>query len=164
MNWIVTLFVRWLDRRKPRVRFRWSGGYSGAEGRIEFGTALTNDGTMIARGVVVRGFLDGEQVAQADPVDVPVEAPPIQVNLVLRRPEEADLSKALNDRPIFHGRRFTATATVGQDELTIGWPHEEEPKSLTPSEEEQELRKEFLFHSDHEDDDFDEETGRHIDA
>lgn len=144
MNWLVTLFLRWFDRRKPKVRFKWTGGHAGMAGAIEFGTALTNDGTMIARGVVVRGYLDGVQVAQADPVDISVEAAPVHVSVTLRRPEQADLSKALNDRPIFHGLKFTATATVGSDVLVIGWPHEEEPPLLTPVEEEQQLRREAL--------------------
>ncbi len=126
MNWIVQLFFRWLDRRKPGVAFEFSGGFIGSDGRIEFGTKLTNDGTKIARGVVVRGLLDGEQVWQADPVDVPVEAAPVIVNVSLNRPEQADLSKALNDRPIFHGRRFTATAQVARRTLHAAWPQEPE--------------------------------------
>ena len=140
MNWLVTLILRWLDRRRPKIHFKWMGGYSGSTNYIDFGTALTNDGTMIARGVVVRGFLDGKQVWQADPVDVPVEAAPVQVNVKLRHPDQADLSPQLNHRPIFHGKRFTATATVGKNMLTIGWPHEEEPVQapLTPAEEAQE--------------------------
>ena len=113
------------NERRAELVFDFSGGYSGSDSRIEFGTRLTNDGTKIARGVVVRGFLDDEPVAEAGPVDVPLEAPPVIVNLALKRPEEADLSKALNDRPIFHGRRFTATAEVDGSTLRAEWPHDE---------------------------------------
>lgn len=147
MGWLVSLFLRWIDRRKPTVRFRWSGGWSATENYIEFGTDLTNDGTKIARDIVVRGFVDGVQVAEAASADVPVEAPPLQRNLQLARPGHVDLSKALNDRPIFHRRKFTATATVGMRTMTIEWPHEDEPdppRPLTPDEEANELRREFL--------------------
>lgn len=147
MSWLVALFLRWFDRKKTKVRFKWSGGYAGSSDYIEFGTTMTNDGTIIARDVVIRGYLDGDEVWKADPVDVPMEAAPIQVGIKLRHPDQADLSPALNNRPVFHGKRFTATATVGKDVLTIGWPHEEEPEqpaSLTPDEEARELRREYL--------------------
>ena len=153
MSWLVALFLRWFDRKKPKVHFKWTGGLAGSPDYIAFGTAMTNDGTLIARGVVVRGYLDGEQVCQADPVDVPVEAPPVVVDVKLKHPEQADLSPALAHRPIFHGKRFTATATVGDDVLRIGWPHEEEPQALSPAEEEQQLRQEALGRYQPDDDD-----------
>jgi len=68
------------------VAFDFSGGYTGSEGRIDFQAKLTNDGTKIARGVVVRGFLDDQQVWKAEPVDVSVEAAPVIMYVVLDRP------------------------------------------------------------------------------
>jgi hypothetical protein len=72
------------------------------------------------------------------------------------------LSKALNDRPIFHRRKFTATATVCHRVLVAEWPHEDEPDPPTPAEEEREWRAEAqreLLRKDAERRDGDE--GRH---
>lgn len=126
MNWLLSLVYRWRDRRRPTLSFGFTKYVAGNAKSITFQTSLTNDGTKIARGVVVRGFLDGEQVWQAEPIDVPVESPPVIVDVVLRHPDQADLSPALNSRPIFHGRRFTATATAGRRTLRAEWPHEPE--------------------------------------
>jgi len=108
--------------RKLDFRCDFSGGYSASESRIEFGVKLTNDSSKIVRDVVVRGYLDDELVTQGDPVDVPVQASPVVVNIPLKRPKDAELAPELNHRPVFHGRRLVATADFNGTTIRAEWP------------------------------------------
>jgi hypothetical protein len=132
LNSLLTLFVRWLDRKRPELHLDWTGAWSASERRIQFAVKLTNDGTKIAHGVVVRGFLDGQQVYQANAVDVPVAAVPVEVVIVLERPDQVDLSAAIANRPVFHGKRFSAIATVAGRVLYLDWLQVPEPAEDAP--------------------------------
>jgi len=126
MNWLWQLLFRWRDKPRPHLAIRFHPGSAGSSREVVFRVLLTNDGTLIARGVVVRALLDGEVVVRAEPVDVPVEASPVEVSLPLTHPDQADLSPALNNRPVFHGKKFTAEAEAGGRVVVAEWPHEEE--------------------------------------
>jgi hypothetical protein len=132
LNSLLTLFPRWLDRKRPELHLDWTGAWSASERRIKFGVKLTNDGTKIAREVVVRGFLDGQQVYQANAVDVPDEAVPVEVAVVLQRPDQVDLSAALANRPVFYGKRFSAIATAAGRVLYLDWLELPEPAEDAP--------------------------------
>jgi len=71
-------------------------------------------------------------VYEAAPIDVQRESPPEKVYIVLRRPEQVDLFKALNDRPAFFGKTFTAEATLdGVAVAADEWDHEGEPPPMS---------------------------------
>src|SRR3954464_4354050 len=114
MNTILTLLLRYLDRRKPDIDIAFAPGSHASDREIVFRVKLTNDGTMIARDVLVHAYLDDERVHRCDPVDVPAEAEPVLVRVPLTRPDQVDLSQALGLHPVFYGRTFTVIAETGR--------------------------------------------------
>ncbi len=137
MNWLLQLLFRWRDKPRPHLAIRFDTYVAGRDRAVVFHVLLTNDGKLIARGVVVRALLDGQEVTLAEPVDVAVQAPPKKVSLSLSRPDQVDLEPRLNNRPVFHGKRFTAEAEAGGRVVVAEWPHEEEPPPPTEAEERQ---------------------------
>lgn len=85
MDWLFMLFFWWLDWRKSDVSFEFGPAVAGRDKTVVFTGRLTNDGTKIALGVVVRGLLNGDEVYAADPVDAPLEAPSVRVANLSRR-------------------------------------------------------------------------------
>ena len=140
MNRFVSFFFRWLNRRKPGVSFEFGPTVVGRDKTVVFTGLLTNDGAKIARGVVVRGLLDGDEVYAVDPVDAPMKAPSIRIANLPQKPERADSSKALGDQPLVQRRKLTAAATVGHHVFVAEWPHEDDPDPPLPAEEEREWR------------------------
>jgi len=134
VNWLLQLLFRWRDKPRPHLAIRFDTYVAGRDRAVVFHVLLTNDGKLIARGVVGRALLDGQEVTRAEPVDVAVQAAPEKVPLSLVRPDQADLEPRLNHRPVFHGKRFTAEAEAGGRVVVAEWPHEEEPPPMTDQE------------------------------
>jgi hypothetical protein len=79
---------------------------------VSFNVWLGNDGSTIARRVLVEAFLDEETIAMSHALDVPPNSElQKRFTFPLREPEQAEMKAELGElRPTFHGRTLRARA------------------------------------------------------